>query len=106
MTTFELTLNGYNPSVSNTDHLIKWVAGNRLLIERWLNRYGLMKVVKEIRQLDDKTFEDGLDVLISSTNPQLDMNCIIKNDGDCFQITENEFDPKTWILESNEITGE
>ncbi len=107
MATFELTLNGYDASVSNTDHLIKWVAGDQLLIERWLNRYCLNKVVKEIRHLDNnKTFEDGLDVLISPVMPQLGMSCMVKNDGDLFQITKSDFDPKLWILESKEITGE
>jgi len=100
MSIFELTLNGYDSNSSDTDHLIKWVSGDRYLIDKWLDRYRLNTIVKEIRCLEgSRTFEDGLDVLLCYTMPFLGMNCVIKNDGDLFQVTSSQFDVQEWFDE-------
>ena len=83
---FEVILNGFDPEVSDTDHLIKWVKAEDIssLKER-LNALKLTDYIRNINELSRVVgYYDGLDI---------DENNIQENG--------EPLNPVSWIKESN-----
>lgn len=103
MRTFDVTLQGYDAETDSSDHLVKWVrAENQDVLERWLVKCGLKKFVMSITEVEWATnFEDGVDVKLKFVMPDPGESVVVKNFGDFFQITPDDFDPQEWAVESN-----
>jgi hypothetical protein len=68
MPTFQLTLKGYNPNTSKTDHLIKWVRAPHLEAVNEFLAVSDWQLAEPPEQLgsyaDDYNTEDGIDILL------------------------------------------
>ncbi len=67
MRCFEVTLRGFTPDSTKTDHLIKWVlAPNLEVLSSWLDSANLKESTQEIRDLGDRAklydWDDGVDI--------------------------------------------
>jgi hypothetical protein len=103
MRTFDVTLNGFDGGTDKTDHLVKWVrAESRSILDQWLKLCGITDSVRDITDIGHHAtaFDQGVDVKLSLVMPNPGEPCSVRNCGGFFQITEELFDAKNWVKES------
>lgn len=77
MSTFQLTLKGYQSDREDTEHLVKWInAPGRSSLNLWIERAGLQPYKDGLisRLLlpgnEEKTWEDGLDAIVQERSAE------------------------------------